>query len=220
MKNRAVVLVSGGMDSLVSAAIAIRQYSCYFLHISYGQRTMERERKAFSDIADYYKIDNKLIIEMAYFKIIGGSALTDDKIDVPKELNLYDVPVTYVPFRNANFLSAAVSWAETVKAEEVFIGATEEDFAGYPDCRSEFYQQFNKVIKEGTKAKNIEVITPVINMNKAEIVKIGREINAPFNLSWSCYERVDIPCGKCDSCLRRIKAFKDAGYDDPIQYAS
>ncbi len=218
MSNKAVVLISGGMDSLVSAAMAVRQYESCFLHINYRQRTQERELKSFNDIANYYKVEERLIIEMELFKKIGSSSLTDKNIKVPQKLNIQGIPNTYVPFRNTNLLAVAVSWAETISAEKIFIGATEEDSAGYPDCRKSFYEVFNKLIFEGTKAKNIEVVTPLIDMKKVEIVKLGININVPFNLSWSCYQREDLACGKCDSCLRRLKAFKEAGVIDPIKY--
>lgn len=218
MKERAVALVSGGMDSLVSTAIAIRQYSVSFFHINYGQRTNKRELKAFQNIADYYKVDERMIIDMDHFTKIGGSSLTDKKIEIPEQINPLEIPNTYVPFRNANLLCSAVSWAEVIKATKIFIGATEEDSAGYPDCRREFYNAFNKVIKLGTKAANIEIITPIIDMNKSEIIKLGVQLNAPFDLTWSCYQNDDLACGVCDSCKRRLKAFQNVGMDDPIKY--
>ncbi len=219
MRERAIVLLSGGMDSCVTAAIASQDYDLYFLHINYGQRTEKKELQVFNELYKYYKAKDKLIIDIQYLKDIGGSALTDEKIDIPKGLSKDGIPVTYVPFRNANILSAAVSWAEVIDATKIFIGAIEEDSAGYPDCRKEFYEAFNEVIKRGTKNKNIEVVTPIIDMNKTEIVKLGIKLNAPFELTWSCYEREDKACGKCDSCLRRLQAFKNAGVKDPIPYA-
>lgn len=216
--KKAVVLLSGGMDSCVTAGVASRDYEPCFLHINYGQRTEKKELKAFQQIADHYQVKERLIIDLNHFKQIGGSALTDKKIDVPQGLSVYGIPTTYVPFRNANLLSAAVSWAETIKAEKIFIGATEEDSAGYPDCRVEFYQVFNHLIKVGTKIKNIEIMTPIIQMKKADIVKLGRDLNVPFELTWSCYELSDKACGECDSCLRRKNAFMEAGIDDPIIY--
>ena len=218
MNEKVIILVSGGIDSCVTAAIGLRTYKPYFLHVKYGQRTERKELEAFDHIADYYKIENRLIADLSHFKQIGGSALTDKKIEIPKELSNGTVPVTYVPFRNANLLCAAVSWAEAVGANKIFIGATQEDSAGYPDCKKSFYDEFNKLIQEGTKACDIEVITPVIEMNKTEIIKLGMELNAPINLTWSCYEREDLACGKCDSCLRRLRAFKEAGFPDPIIY--
>lgn len=216
MKEKAIILLSGGMDSLVSAVIALRVHIPYFLHVNYGQRTEKKELEVFNRITEYYKADNRLIVDMKHFKQIGGSALTDDRIDVPKGLNYQGIPVTYVPFRNANLLSIAVSWAEVVEATSIYIGATQEDSAGYPDCRKEFYQVFNDLIRTGTQKKNIQVITPIIDMKKSEIVRVGIRLNAPFNLTWSCYEREDIPCGECDSCLRRAKAFAEASILDPL----
>jgi len=216
--EKAVVLLSGGMDSAVVAAIASQEYNTYFMHIDYGQRTEKKEKEVFLKLVDFFKPKEHLIISMNHFKTIGGSALTDIRIDVPYGLSEEGIPPTYVPFRNANFLSAAVSWAEVVGATKIFIGATEEDAAGYPDCRKEFYDAFNLVIQKGTKQKNIEIITPVINLKKSEIVKLGTKLNAPFQLTWSCYKREDYACGKCDSCLRRLRAFKEAGIQDPIPY--
>ncbi len=218
MNEKAVILISGGMDSCVTAAIALRSYAPYFLHVKYGQLTQNRELEAFSKIADYYKVEHKLVAEMDYFKQIKGSALTDDKIEIPEGLNTSDTPVTYVPFRNAGFLSAAVSWAEKIGANKIFIGATEEDSVGYPDCRMSFFESFNKMIAQGTQSKDIEIVTPVIEMKKSEIIKIGMELNAPLNLTWSCYKMEDLACGKCDSCLRRLRAFTEAGLPDPVIY--
>lgn len=218
MKEKSIILVSGGMDSCVTAALAIKDYLPYFLHVRYGQRTEKSELEAFNKIADHYKVDNRLITNMEHLAKIGGSALTDKKLSVPKGLSDDAHPITYVPFRNSNLLSIAVSWAETVGAHRIYIGATEEDSAGYPDCRKSFYDAFNRVIREGTQAKNIEIITPVIDKDKSEIVRMGMELNVPFNLTWSCYEREDKACGQCDSCLRRLRAFKKAGVDDLISY--
>jgi len=218
MNEKAVILVSGGMDSCVTAAVALRTYQLYFLHIQYGQRTRNRELEAFNRIADYYKVEKRLVVELNYFAQIGKSALTDRNIEVPEGLSEEQNPITYVPFRNANLLSVGVSWAEAIGAIKVFIGATEEDSAGYPDCRKKFFLKFNKVIKEGTQSKNIEIVSPVIKMKKSEIIQYGIKLNAPLNLTWSCYEREDMSCGRCDSCLRRLRAFKEAGYPDPVKY--
>lgn len=220
MKEKAVILLSGGMDSLVTTALALKIYTPYLLHINYGQRTEKKELSAFEKIAEYYGVEHTLVIEMNHFHKIGGSALTSEKIDVPLGLSEKGIPPTYVPFRNANLLSAAVSWAEVVGATKIYIGATEEDSAGYPDCRKEFYQAFNQVIKVGTKAQNIQIITPIIDMKKSEIVKTGVELQAPFDLTWSCYLKNDVPCRECDSCIRRERAFKEAGYMDPLLYKS
>lgn len=218
MDERAIILVSGGMDSCVATAIGLRKHKLYFLHVKYGQRTEQKELEAFNNIADYYKVENRLIVDLNHFKQIGNSALTDRKIKVPKGLNDNTIPATYVPFRNANLLCVAVSWAEVVGAAKIYIGVTQEDSAGYPDCKKGFYEEFNKLIKEGAKLRDIEVVTPVIDMKKSEIVELGIELNAPFNLTWSCYEREDLACGECDSCLRRLRAFEEAGYPDPVIY--
>jgi 7-cyano-7-deazaguanine synthase len=206
------------MDSCVTAAIAAQEYHLYFLHITYGQRTEKRELDSFHKLADHYQGKDRMVINMEHLARIGGSALTDKNMEIPKGLSEDDQPTTYVPFRNSNLLSIAVSWAETVGAEKIYIGATEEDSAGYPDCRQSFYDAFNRVIKEGTQAGNIEIITPIINMNKTEIVKKATALNAPLKSTWSCYEREDKACGECDSCLRRLRAFKEAGMNDPIEY--
>ncbi len=218
MKEKAVVLVSGGMDSCVAAAVANQEFTPCFLHINYGQRTEKKELEMFHKLADFYDVEEKLIISFEHLNKIGGSALTDNNIDVPTGLSENGVPVTYVPFRNANLLSAAVSWAEVINAKKIFIGAVAEDSAGYPDCRKEFYDAFNQVIKTGTKLGDIEIVTPIIDLNKTEIVKLGNKLNAPFEYTWSCYVNNDKACGKCDSCLRRLNAFKNAGMTDPIPY--
>ena len=225
-KPRAVVLVSGGMDSCVTAAIANLQHELAFLHVNYGQRTERRELKAFYALAGHYGIQQRLIADLTHLKSIGGSSLTDMRIEVtqadPKTLfhsAKNDIPTSYVPFRNANILSTAVSWAEVVGAEHIFIGAVEEDSSGYPDCRKEFYDAFNKVIDLGTKPETkISISTPVINLKKSEIVKRGIELKAPFELTWSCYTREDQACGVCDSCALRLRAFQAAGLEDPIPY--
>ena len=225
-KSRAVVLVSGGMDSCVTAAIANLQYDLAFLHVNYGQRTERRELKAFYALAEHFGVQQRLIADLTHLKSIGGYSLTDMHIEVtqanPKTLfhsTKNDIPTSYVPFRNANILSAAVSWAEVVGAEHLFIGAVEEDSSGYPDCRKEFYDAFNKVIDLGTKPETkISISTPVIKLKKSEIVKRGMELNAPFELTWSCYTREDQACGVCDSCALRLRAFQTAGIEDPIPY--
>lgn len=225
-KSRAVVLVSGGMDSCVTAAIANLQHELAFLHVNYGQRTEQRELKAFYALAEHYGVEQTLVADITHLKSIGGSSLTDTHIKVTeaKPETLFhskknDIPTSYVPFRNANILSVAVSWAEVVGAEYIFIGAVEEDSSGYPDCRNEFYDAFNKVIDLGTKPETkISIKTPVINLKKSEIVKRGMELNAPFNLTWSCYTNEDRACGICDSCALRLRAFQMAGIEDPIPY--
>ena len=220
MNSKAVVLVSGGMDSLVTAAIAHRKYELCFLHLNYGQRTEKRELKAFDDIAGFYKVKEKLVVSAEHLAKIGGSSLTVSSIGVTRaDLNYKGIPSSYVPFRNANILSIAVSWAEVISAKQIFIGAVEEDSSGYPDCREVFYKAFNDVIKTGTKPEtNIVIETPIIHLKKYEIVKKGKELGAPFELSWSCYQNEDKACGVCDSCALRLKGFKQAGIEDPIEY--
>ncbi len=221
--KHAVVLLSGGMDSCVCAALAVRDYNTAAVHISYGQRTEARERQSFLAICQRLNIQDKLIVRNEALRAIGGSALTDEKITVPTADSAghalgHDIPVTYVPFRNAHFLAVAVSWAEVLGAEKVFIGAVEQDSSGYPDCRPAYYEAFNHVIKAGTKEGNIEIVTPLIRLRKAEIVRRGLELGAPFDLTWSCYSRQDQACGVCDSCALRLRAFEDAEARDPIPY--
>ncbi len=220
MRERGVVLVSGGMDSLVTMAIAASECDVAAMHVNYGHRTEGREARAFTAICDHYKIERRLVIDMPHFAAIGGSALTDPSIAL-RRANLSDtsIPASYVPFRNANFLSAAVSWAETLGATGIYIGAVEEDSSGYPDCRAAFYDAFNGAIREGTKPESgIVIRTPVIAMSKREIVMRGASLRAPFELSWSCYAESDIACGECDSCALRLRAFAEAGIEDPLPY--
>jgi len=219
-KKPAVVLLSGGMDSCVCAALAARDYEPAALHISYGQRTEARERQSFLEICRRLNIKQKLAVRNEALRAIGGSALTDENIAVPTFHSIgQDIPVTYVPFRNAHFLSVAVSWAEALGAEKIFIGAVEQDSSGYPDCRPAYYEAFNQVIKAGTKEGTIEILTPLIHLRKADIVRLGLELGAPFDLTWSCYSREDRACGVCDSCVLRLRAFAAAGANDPIPYA-
>jgi 7-cyano-7-deazaguanine synthase len=221
-KTRAVVVLSGGMDSCVCAALAARDHEAAALHVSYGQLTEARERKAFERICARLAIEHRLLLRNEALGKIGGSALTDNSIAVPNatgEIGAH-VPLTYVPFRNAHFLAAAVSWAEVLGATKVYIGAVEQDSSGYPDCRPEYYRAFNQVIKAGTKEGNIEIVTPLITLRKAEIVRLGLEVSAPFDLTWSCYSREDQACGECESCVLRLRAFAAAGVTDPITYAA
>jgi 7-cyano-7-deazaguanine synthase len=219
-RTRAVVLLSGGMDSCVCAALAARDHEAAALHISYGQRTEQRERRSFEGICDRLGIRDRLLVPNEALRSIGGSALTDPNIAVPEAHAIgASVPVTYVPFRNAHFLAVAVSWAEVIGAEKIYIGAVEPDSSGYPDCRPEYYRAFNEVVKAGTKEGTIRVVTPLIAMHKAEIVALGLELNAPFDLTWSCYQREDRACGVCDSCVLRLRAFREAGAVDSISYA-
>jgi 7-cyano-7-deazaguanine synthase len=215
-----VVLLSGGMDSCVCAALAARDHEAAALHISYGQRTEERERRSFEGICDRLQIRERLLLRNDALRAIGGNALTDRDIAVPEADKIgASLPVTYVPFRNAHFLAVAVSWAEVLGAGIIYIGAVESDSSGYPDCRPEYYRAFNEVVKVGTKEGTIRVVTPLIAMRKREIVTLGLELNAPFDLTWSCYQREDRACGVCDSCVLRLRAFRDAGTQDPIPYA-
>lgn len=220
MADKVIVLVSGGMDSLVTAAIAAQDHELAFLHLNYGQKTEQRELKAFNDIAGYYNVKERLVTDIKYLSQIGGSSLTDSNIKVSKaDLDYKGIPGSYVPFRNANILSIAVSWAEVIDAKKIFIGAVEEDSSGYPDCRKVFYDAFNKVIELGTKPDTeLSIETPIINLKKSKIVKKGAELNVPFELSWSCYDNNDIACGECDSCALRLRGFQLAGINDPIQY--
>jgi 7-cyano-7-deazaguanine synthase len=218
-KQRAIVLLSGGMDSCVCAALAARDFEAAAVHVSYGQRTEERERKAFVGICDRLGIRDRLLVRNEALRAIGGSALTDERIAVPESHALgSDIPVTYVPFRNAHFLSVAVSWAEVLGAEKIYIGAVEQDGSGYPDCRPAYYSAFNEVIRRGTKEGKIEIVTPLIALRKHDIVRLGLELGAPLDLTWSCYSREDRACGVCDSCVLRLRAFQEAGTADPIPY--
>ena len=219
-RTRAVVLLSGGMDSCVCAALATRDHNAAAVHVSYGQRTEARERVAFEKICDRLGIRDRLVVRNEALRAIGGSALTDTRIAVPDAHSIgSSIPVTYVPFRNAHFLAVAVSWAEVLGAEKVYIGAVEPDSSGYPDCRPEYYRAFNEVVKAGTKDGAIRVVTPLIAMHKAQIVALGLELQAPFDLTWSCYQREDRACGVCDSCVLRLRAFREARAEDPIPYA-
>ncbi|MBZ0200284.1 MAG: 7-cyano-7-deazaguanine synthase QueC [Ignavibacteriaceae bacterium] len=219
-KNIAVVAVSGGMDSCVAAAIAAQKYNLAFAHINYGQRTEKRELKAFNDLADFYKVKNRLVIDFRHLSEIGGSSLTDFSLEVTDaDLTSSKIPSSYVPFRNANILSACVSWAEVLKASAIFIGAVYEDSSGYPDCRPDFFSAYEKMIELGTKPETkIKIETPIINFSKQQIVAKGIELNAPLNLTWSCYKNEDKACGVCDSCALRLRGFYKAGLTDPIDY--
>jgi 7-cyano-7-deazaguanine synthase len=220
-KQNAIVLVSGGMDSCVTAAIAKEENEkVAFLHISYGQLTENRERRAFNEIADFYQVSERLDISIEHLAKIGGSSLTDKKMGVSDaDLESTEIPTSYVPFRNANMLAIAVSWAEVLEANAIYIGAVAEDSSGYPDCRPEFYEAFEKTIEAGTKPETvIRIKTPIIDLSKAEIVKRGLELSAPLELSWSCYRNEKLACGTCDSCALRLRGFERAGVVDPIPY--
>ena len=221
MNKVSVILVSGGMDSCVTAAMAVADSDeVAFLHISYGQRTEARERKAFNDIADHYGVTERLDVSIEYLAKIGGSSLTDANIEITEaDLKSTKIPTSYVPFRNANMLSIATSWAEVIGATAIYIGAVFEDSSGYPDCRPEFYAAFQQTINTGTKPDtHIEIRTPIIELTKAEIVKKGIELGAPLHLTWSCYRAEEFACGTCDSCALRLRGFTQAGVLDPIIY--
>ena len=222
-KPKAVVLLSGGMDSCVSAAIASQRHQLALLHASYGQRTERRERRAFDEIADFYGVRERLAVRCDALAQVGGSALTDEAVAVPQQGEALapeaGIPITYVPFRNAHFLSAAVSWAEVIGATSIVIGAVEEDSSGYPDCRPSYYRAFEAAIREGTRPETrIAILTPVIALKKSEIVRRGVELGAPLDRTWSCYQLGDEACGTCDSCRLRLRAFAEAGLRDPIAY--
>jgi 7-cyano-7-deazaguanine synthase len=224
-RSRAVVCLSGGMDSAVCAAIAAREHETYALHFSYGQRTEQRELASARAIATELQLIKFLPLTIDIFRIIGGSALTDTTIEVPDapaDENKIGgaIPVTYVPFRNAHFLSAAVSWAEVLGAQSIYIGAVEQDSSGYPDCRPAYYEAFQQLIRTGTRDGSIRVETPLISMRKHEIVRRGLELSAPFHVTWSCYTGNQAACGTCESCILRLRAFAEAGVDDPIPYAT
>ncbi|GIV54452.1 MAG: 7-cyano-7-deazaguanine synthase [Candidatus Kapaibacterium sp.] len=222
MTPYAVVLLSGGMDSLVTLALTHAMgYRLAALHLNYGQRTEQRELAAFHAICDHYQISDRLVVDVAHLAAIGSSSLTDPSIAVERaNLHRQGIPSSYVPFRNANILAIATSWAEVLSARAIAIGAVEEDSSGYPDCREEFFRAFERVIELGTKPDTqIALLTPVIHLRKDEIVRRGAELNAPFHLSWSCYTRNDIACGECDSCALRLRGFQRAGIEDPLPYA-
>jgi 7-cyano-7-deazaguanine synthase len=218
--SRAIVLLSGGMDSLVTAAIAVRDNAAVcFLHVNYGQRTESKELECFQNLCNHYKPEKSLVIEMDWLGQIGGSTLTDTSIEIKDHNGNKEIPGTYVPFRNANLISAAVAWAEVIQADSIYIGAVEEDSSGYPDCRIVFFQSMQKTIETGTlNTKPLMIITPVIGLTKQQIVRLGTELNVPFEYSWSCYKNNLIACGVCDSCYLRLKAFDQAGVYDPIPY--
>lgn len=227
--RKAIVLLSGGMDSCVTVACAIKDgCDVYALHVNYGQRTQDRELQAFHEICDHYNIDHRLVVDISHLAAIGGSSLTDRRIEIRSSPlaetgtthETDEIPSTYVPFRNANILAIATSWAEVVGATLLYIGAVEEDSSGYPDCRDVFFRAFEQVIQTGTKPDTqIHIVTPLINYRKSEIVSVGISLGAPLQHSWSCYARQDVACGACDSCRLRLRGFHEAGSTDPIPYA-
>tara|TARA_Y100001954_G_scaffold238689_1_gene307648 strand:- start:1161 stop:1877 length:717 start_codon:yes stop_codon:yes gene_type:complete len=218
----AIALVSGGMDSLVSAAMANENHNqLAFLHLNYGQKTEERELKSFRNIADFYKVpeEKRKVIDVTFLSQIGGSSLTDNKMDVTSyQGDSEEIPTSYVPFRNTHIVAMAVSWAEVIGAKKIYIGAVAEDSSGYPDCRPSYYKALNALVKEGTKDGDIEVVTPVIELKKSDIVKKALSLEAPLELTWSCYSSEDKACGVCDSCALRLKAFQLANVEDPLPY--
>lgn len=221
MTRKAVVLLSGGMDSCVTAAVARADgWRLATLHSSYGQRTEARERRAFEEIADFYGVTERLVVEQRYISRIGGSSLTDARIPVSTaNLDSTEIPTSYVPFRNAHFLSVAVSWAEVLGAERIYVGAVAADSSGYPDCRPEYYRAFQELARVGTRPDTrLEIVAPLIRLHKHEIIKKGIELGAPLHLSWSCYQSSEKACGVCDSCALRLRAFEQAGVQDPIAY--
>ena len=224
-RSKAVLCLSGGMDSCVCAAIAARDHDVYALHFSYGQRTEARELRAAQEVARLTGAREFMPLKIDIFRRIGGSALTDSTIAVPDASHDEsqigaEIPVTYVPFRNAHFLSAAVSWAEVLGAKTILIGAVEQDSSGYPDCRPAYYDAFNELVRMGTRDGDIQVETPLIQLKKSEIVRLGVELGAPLHVSWSCYSGEQEACGVCDSCVLRLRAFREAGATDPIHYVA
>ncbi|MCD6490254.1 MAG: 7-cyano-7-deazaguanine synthase QueC [Thermodesulfobacterium sp.] len=219
-KKLAVVLLSSGMDSTVCASIASQDHCLAFLHFQYGQKAQKKELECFYKLVDFFQPEKFQIVELPFFKTFGGSSLTSEELDIP-EHSEKGIPSTYVPFRNGIFLSIATAWAEVIGAKKIFIGVNEIDFSGYPDCRKEFIEIFNKAINAGTKPETqIQIETPIINLSKKEIIELGIKLGTPFNLTWSCYKEGGKACGRCESCKLRLKAFKEAGIPDPIPYES
>jgi 7-cyano-7-deazaguanine synthase len=220
-KKLAIVLVSGGLDSCVTAALAHQEYEMAFLHVNYGQRTATRELKAFEDIAKYYKVKKRLLADSSYLQAIGGSSLVDVTIPIEQSnIGSENIPSTYVPFRNTHLIAIATSWAETINAQAIFIGAVEQDSSGYPDCRQRYFQIFEQLIEEGTRPEtHISLKTPIIELRKCDIIKKALELKAPLHLTWSCYQKSREACGLCESCILRLRGFNEAGIVDPIPYS-
>jgi len=218
--NLAIVAVSGGLDSAVATAVAAESHELSLMHINYGNLTEKRELEAFHNIADYYNIEKRLVADIDHLRKIGASSLTDKNIPVEDFTGKNKgIPLTYVPFRNANILSIAVSWGEATGAGSIYVGMMEEDSAGYPDCTEEFIEAFNRLIKVGTRPETtVKLIAPLIHMSKGDVIRKGIELGAPFDLSWSCYKNEDKACGVCESCVLRLNGFKDVGIEDPIDY--
>jgi 7-cyano-7-deazaguanine synthase len=219
-KPLAVVCVSGGMDSAVTAAIAALEHDLAVLHGNYGQRTEAKELLCFHALADHYGAGHRLVVDFSDLRAIGASSLTDPAIPV-REGSPEDgaIPTSYVPFRNAHLLSAATSWGEVLGARAIFVGAVWEDSSGYPDCRPEFYSAFEEAIRLGTRPETrLGIVTPVIALRKSEIVRRGLELGVPFEKTWSCYQEGAVACGACESCVLRRRGFAEAGASDPIAY--
>ncbi len=219
-KPLAVVCVSGGMDSAVTAALAAVEHRVAFLHGKYGQRTEAKELECFQSLAEHFGAAQRLVVDFRHLATIGGSSLTDRRIPVREGVPVPGtVPSSYVPFRNAHLLAAAASWGEVLGARAIFVGAVWEDSSGYPDCRPEFYRAFEEAVRQGTKPEtDLRIVTPVIGMTKAQIVARGLELGVPFDKTWSCYQAENKACGLCESCLLRLKGFAEANALDPIPY--
>ena len=213
----AVVCVSGGMDSAVTAALAAREHRLAFLHANYGQRTEAKELGCFHRLADHFRAEHRLVVDFSDLRQIGGSSLTDAAIPVREGTPVQGViPTSYVPFRNAHLLSAAASWGEVLGARAIFVGAVWEDSSGYPDCRPEFYRAFEEAIRLGTRPEtDLKIVAPVIRLSKAEIVKEGLRLAVPFEMTWSCYQAEESACGACESCVLRLGGFAAAQAADP-----
>lgn len=222
MSDLAVVLLSGGLDSCVTTAIASKSHRLALLHLDYRQTTQDRERRAFTEIATHFRVPqtHRLLVQADFLAQIGGSALTDRNLDIPDaEPDSSEIPITYVPFRNAHLLSLGVSWAEVLGATAVYIGSVEEDSSGYPDCTERFFREFGEAVSSGTRPQTeIRIETPIIHKRKSQIIQMGSDLGAPLHLSWSCYRREDEACGTCDSCMLRLQAFEEAGMPDPLPY--
>ncbi len=221
--SKALVLLSGGLDSSTTLGIANEENDEIFaLTFKYGQKH-DKEIQCAKELADYYSVKEHIVIDAQLEKIAKSSLINDDDIPISDEEEIGDtIPTTYVPARNIIFLSYALSYAESIDAENIYIGATAVDYSGYPDCRPEFFKAFNKMAKKGTKrgiqGKKIDIKTPLIDKSKSEIIKKGDELSVPFQKTWSCYQGGIKACGKCDSCKLRLKGFMEAGLEDPIEY--
>lgn len=215
--DKAVVLLSGGMDSATTLAIAIRRHQIIALHFNYHQRTEKKELWCFKKLCEFYKVEKQMIFDMDFLKVIGGSTLIEGCGSIPKpSFKRGKIPSTYVPFRNGIMLSIATAVADRYGARYIYIGAVEADSSGYPDCRQKFIRSFEKAVEGGTKSGNIKIIAPLITMSKEKIVKIGIKLGVPYEYTWSCYKSNEIPCQECESCILRAKGFEGAGLRDPI----